>query len=331
MSDRITLDHGDGGAATARLVNDLFLRHLGGPRVLEDAAIVAGGAHLALTTDAFVVRPLVFPGGDIGRLSICGTVNDLAVMGARPHHLTAAFILEEGLEISLLHELVASMAVAAREANVRVVAGDTKVVGRGEADGLFICTAGVGTLPAGRLLSSASCRIGDRVLVSGPVGDHGTAVLAAREGFGIKGDLRSDCQPVVDLAHRLLEAAPRTRCMRDPTRGGLATALAEIAGASCVRLLVRDEHIPVRDAVCAACDLLGLDPLYMACEGRFLAVVPPAEAEAALEALRGAPRGREATLVGEVVEGDPGAVLETAVGGLRPLTALERAQLPRIC
>jgi hydrogenase expression/formation protein HypE len=327
----ILLDHGEGGAATSRLVREVFLAHLGGPDVLEDATEVAGAGRIALTTDSFVVKPLFFPGGDIGKLSIAGTVNDLAVMGAEPRYITAGFVIEEGLSIDLLERVAASMAKTAGEAGVRVIAGDTKVVGRREADKLFINTSGLGVLADGRSLSSASCRPGDVVLVSGPVGDHGTAVMLAREGFQIEGDLRSDCQPLWDLARTLLGAAPDTRCMRDPTRGGLATALNEIAGASRMGIWLHEEPLPVRRRVRAVCDLLGLDPLYVACEGRLAAVVPKEQAAAALESLRGHPRGREAARIGEVVAEPQGLFLETAMGGRRPLVPLEGAQLPRIC
>jgi hydrogenase expression/formation protein HypE len=331
VEERVTLDHGEGGAATSRLVRELFLAHLGGPAVLEDAAVVTGGERIALTTDSFVVQPIRFPGGDIGRLSIAGTVNDLAVMGAEPKYITAAFVLEEGLPISELESVVVSMAAAAREAGVQVVAGDTKVVRRGEADQLFINTSGVGILPPERTLSSASCKKGDVVLISGPIGDHGTAVMVEREGFDMRGDLMSDCQPLWDLASALLEAAPDTRCMRDPTRGGLATALVEIAAASEVGVLLEEEKIPVRRPVRAACDLLGLDPLYVACEGRLIAVVPEEQAEDALDAMRHHDRGGASARIGVVVNDPPGLTLATLSGGMRPLVALEGAQLPRIC
>lgn len=331
MEETIRLDHGEGGAATARLVREMFLPHFGGPTVLEDAVEIEGAERLAFTTDTFVVRPIWFPGGDIGRLSIAGTVNDLAVAGAEPRYLTAGFVLEEGLELSVLERVVMSMAETAREAGVAVVAGDTKVVGRGEADKLYINTSGVGVLPPGRNLSSASCRPGDIVLVSGPIGDHGTAVLVEREGFDIEGELVSDCQPLWDLAKTFLAAAPNARCMRDPTRGGLATALIEIAGASGVGIVLREDSIPVRRPVSAVCELLGLDPLYIACEGRFVAVVPASEAEGALEALRSHESGRTAQRIGEVVAKPAGLVLETSMGGRRPLVALEGVQLPRIC
>lgn len=331
MNDRVLLEHGEGGAAMARLVRELFLRLLGEPPVLEDAAVVPVSGRVAFTTDSFVVQPLFFPGGDIGRLAVAGTVNDLAVVGARPRYLSAGFVLEEGLALATLERIVASMASAAGEAGVLVVTGDTKVVRRGEADGLFINTAGLGDLPEGRELSVASCRPGDVVLVSGPLGDHGTAVLVAREGFGIEGELLSDCQPLGDLTEVLVEAAPGTRCMRDPTRGGLATALLDMATASGVGIRLREESIPVRAPVRAACELLGLDPLYMPCEGRLAAVVPEREAEAVLAALRAHPRGRDAAVIGGVVERGQGLVLETAVGGTRPLLALEGSQMPRIC
>lgn len=333
MTDRgtIRLDHGEGGAATGRLVREVFLKHLGGPEVLEDAAVLDAGMRIALTTDTFVVRPAVFPGGDIGKLAVCGTVNDLAVVGAQPRYLSAGFVLEEGLAIDLLDRIVESMATTAREAGVRIVTGDTKVVARGEADGIYVNTSGVGLMPDGRKLSSASCVAGDAVLVSGAVGEHGTAVMVAREGFGLSGDLRSDCQPLADLAEAVLRAAPGARCMRDPTRGGLATALTEIASASGVEIRLREETIPIRAAVRGATELLGLDPLYVACEGRIVAVVPAAQAEAALGAMRAHTRGAGAARIGEVRAGRPGVLLETRVGGMRPLIALEGAQLPRIC
>jgi hydrogenase expression/formation protein HypE len=327
----VLLDHGEGGAATARLVREMFLIHFGGPEVLEDAAVVRGSGRMAVTTDTFVVHPLQFPGGDIGRLSIAGTVNDLAVMGAEPRYVTAGFILEEGLEFALLERIVISMAETAKEAGMIVIAGDTKVVGRGEADKLYINTTGIGLLAPGRNLSSASCQPGDSVLASGPVGDHGTAVMVEREGFKMKGKLVSDCQPLWDLVEVLLAAAPGTRCMRDPTRGGLATALVDIARASGVGIVLQEDSIPVRRPVRAVCDILGLDPLYVACEGRLLAIVPASEADNALKALKGHKRAKGAEKIGEVVAEPLGLVLETSAGGRRPLLSLEGVQLPRIC
>lgn len=332
MSDIILLDHGEGGAATDGLVRDVFLSHFGAPPVLEDAAVVEGAGRVALTTDSFVVRPLFFPGGDIGTLAISGTVNDLAMSGAVPRWLTTGFIIEEGFAMADLGRVVRSMAETAKEAGVTVVTGDTKVVGRGEADGLFINTSGMGTVPDGVDLSASSCRPGDMVLVSGPVGDHGMAVMVAREGFGLDGRLESDCQPLADLAAALLEAAPAVRVMRDPTRGGLATALIDLAKASGAGIRVRQDDIPLRREVASACELLGIDPLYVACEGRLVAVVPPDQAETALQTMRRHPRGRDAAIIGQVND-DPrgGVVLETTPGGLRPMIALRGAQLPRIC
>jgi hydrogenase expression/formation protein HypE len=331
MDSVVLLDHGEGGEAMTELIRELFISRLGGPAVLEDAAILDCGGRVAMTTDSFVVRPLFFPGGDIGRLAVAGTVNDLAVMGAAPRYLSAAFILEEGLDLTTLERVVDSMAAAAMEAGVEIVTGDTKVVPRGEADGLFVNTGGIGMVPEHSNLSVAGCRPGDEILVSGPIGDHGTAVVVAREEFGVESDLCSDCQPLSDLASRLIDAAPDLRCMRDPTRGGLAAALVDLARASAVEIRIREKDIPVRGEVGAVCELLGLDPLYMACEGRLLAAVPPSSASGALAALRGHARGRNAAAIGEVRSGAPGVVLETAVGGLRPLIALRGAQLPRIC
>ena len=328
---RIVLDHGEGGAATARLVRDVFVRHLGGPAVLEDGAIVEAAARVVLTTDTFVVRPFVFPGGDIGTLAVAGTVNDLAVMGATPKYLTAGFVLEEGLPIDDLDAIVISMARTADEAGVRVVAGDTKVVGRGQADGIYINTSGLGILPDGCHLSSAGCRPDDCVIVSGPIGDHGMAVVIARERFGIAGPVESDCRPVADLVAAVLTSAPHTRCMRDPTRGGLATTLIDFSEASAVGIRVREVDVPVRPAVRAACDVLGLDPFYVPCEGRLVAVVPPDECDAALRALRALPFGRDAMAIGTVIAAPRGLFVETSVGGLRPMSPLEGAQLPRIC
>jgi hydrogenase expression/formation protein HypE len=239
--------------------------------------------------------------------------------------------MEEGLELELLERVVDSMAATAGESGVEVVTGDTKVVPRGEADGLFINTSGIGVVPTETSLSISACRAGDEVLISGPVGDHGAAVVVAREGFGIEGDLTSDCRPLADLAESLIAAAPDLRCMRDPTRGGLATALVDIAEASGIEIVVGEDEIPVRREVRAVCELLGFDPLYMACEGRLLAVVPPLSAGRALEAMRDHAAGRDAARIGRVLSGKTGVTLETAAGGLRPLIALRGAQLPRIC
>lgn len=331
MDRLISLDHGEGGAATNRLVTNIFLKHLGTPKVLEDAAVLTGSPKIAMTTDSFVVKPIVFPGGDLGKLAICGTINDLAVMGAIPKYITAGFILEEGTETALLEKIVESMGETAHSAGVSIVSGDTKVVGRGEADKIFINTSGVGFINDNVRLSAANCRDGDAILVSGGIGEHGIAVIVSRENFGITGDLRSDCAPLNSLTYELLTAVPEIRCMRDLTRGGLATNLVEISEASQVGMRILETSVPVRKPVRSACDLLGLDPLYTACEGRLLAVVPKEFAAKALSTLRSHPDGQGASLIGNVVSGRIGVTLETVAGGTRPLIRLEGVQLPRIC
>lgn len=335
MTERVTLAHGDGGEATHRLITELFYPHFANPALLQggDSAILdlPGTGRLALTTDSFVVQPLFFPGGDLGRLAVCGTVNDLAVAGARPLWLSAGFIIEEGFPLSDLRRLAESMAAAAAEAGVQIVAGDTKVVGRGQADGCFINTAGVGLVPPGRDLGAHRIRTGQVILVSGSVGEHGVAVLSARAGLRFETPVRSDAAPLASLIQAVLEAAPGVACMRDPTRGGLATALADLAAASGFDLCVREDEIPVAPAVQGACDLLGVDPLYLACEGRALLFCPAEEAEAALAAMRRHPLGEGARVIGRV-EGRGGrAFLRTAVGGTRRLERLAGENLPRIC
>ncbi len=333
--ERIVMGHGSGGRLTADLVNHLFLPIFGGDVLgaLEDQATLAiDGGRVAITTDGFVVRPLFFPGGDIGSLAVHGTVNDLAVGGAEPRYLTAAFVLEEGLPIETLAKVARSMRAACDEAGVTIVAGDTKVVERGKADGIFITTTGVGVVPPGRRLSISAARAGDRVLVSGPIGDHGIAVLSVREGLEFETALESDSAPVTALARKVLAAAPRTRCMRDPTRGGVASALNELAVASKVGVVLREEAIPVRAAVRAACELFGLDVLHVACEGRLVAIVPPDEAENALAALAKVPCGDEACLIGEIIAHQAGLVtLCSPLGGERIVPLLSGEPLPRIC
>ncbi len=335
--DRVLLGHGSGGRMTADLVGGLFLPAFGGKRAadLEDAATLpapAAGERLAVTTDAFVVRPAFFPGGDIGRLAVCGTVNDLAVAGARPRYLTAAFILEEGLALADLRRVAASMRAACDEAGVELVAGDTKVVDRGKGDQIFVTTTGVGTVPAGRDLSVRNARPGDRILVSGTVGDHGVAILSVREGIEFETALASDVAPLGGLVEALLEACPSVRWMRDPTRGGVAGAINELAAGSGVEVRVREAAVPVRPEVRAACEMLGLDPLYVANEGKVLAAVPPADADRLLAAARRHPLGRDAALIGTVAAGRAGLVtVESFVGGERLLPLLAGEQLPRIC
>jgi len=333
--DRILLGHGSGGRLTAELIERVFVRGFGGSvlaRLEDQATVEAGGARIAFTTDSFVVRPLFFPGGDIGRLAVHGTVNDLAVGGALPRFLSAAFILEESLPLQDLSRIVASMREACAEAGVELVTGDTKVVDRGKGDRIFITTSGIGVVPAGRALSISAARAGDAVLVSGPIGDHGIAILSVREGLEFTTALVSDTMPLHDLCSVLLDHCPATRCMRDPTRGGLASALVELASASAVGVQIREEAIPVRPEVRAACDLFGLDPLHVACEGRIMAVVPAADAERALAALRSHPKGRQAAIIGKIVADDPGVVIMTSrLGTARPVGLLAGEQLPRIC
>ncbi len=333
--DRIQLAHGGGGRLTARLIERVLVPAFDNPQLsaLDDGATLeVAGERLAYTTDSFVVTPPFFPGGDIGSLSIYGTANDLAMCGADPLFFSAGLILEEGFPIPSLEQIVASMAAACRRVGAPLVTGDTKVVDRGKGDGIFINTSGVGRVRKGVSVSSRGARPGDVVLVSGPVGDHGIAVMARREGIALKTELGSDCAPVWPLVAALLDAAPDVRALRDPTRGGLATALCEIAAASGVGMDLQESAIPVRETVRGACELLGLDPLYVACEGRFLAVVPRERGEAALLAVRALPNGASAALIGEVTETRLGAVrLRTPLGSYRVLERQSGEQLPRIC
>jgi hydrogenase expression/formation protein HypE len=339
--DQILLGHGSGGLLTAELIQRVFVPGFGNDilAALEDQATVSLGAdngargpRVAFSTDSFVVRPLFFPGGDIGRLAVHGTVNDLAVGGAQPLYLAAAFILEEGLPLADLRRIVASMRAACKEAGVELVTGDTKVVDRGKGDGVFITTSGVGVVPEGRSLSIHAARPGDRILVSGTLGDHGIAIMSVREGIEFETALESDSAPLHGLAEAILEACPRTRCMRDPTRGGLSSALNELAAASRVGVELDEAAIPLRPEVRGACEMLGLDPLYVANEGKLIAVVPPEDAERMMAAVRANPLGTNAALVGTVVAEHPGiVVLRSRIGGERVVTLLSGEQLPRIC
>ena len=336
--DRVLLGHGSGGRLTADLVRDVFLAAFANPvlSALEDQATLALTAgRLAVTTDSFVVRPLIFPGGDIGRLAVCGTVNDLAVGGAEPRYLTAAFILEEGLPIETLSRIVASMRFACDEAGVTIVAGDTKVVERGKGDGVFITTTGVGLLPESGALSIAGARPGDSIIVSGTLGDHGIAIMSAREGLEFETELVSDCAPLGELTALILASCSpgsMLRAMRDPTRGGLAGAVDDLAHASRVGVEIDETAIPLRPEVHAACEMLGLDPLYVASEGRLVAVVDGQHAGRLLDTMRGHPLGHGAAIIGRVVADHPGkATLRTMVGGERMLMPMTGEQLPRIC
>jgi hydrogenase expression/formation protein HypE len=333
--ERITLAHGAGGKATRDLVEALFLEELGNDALapLGDSAVLAPPpGRIALTTDSYVVRPLVFPGGDIGELAVNGTVNDLAVAGARPLWLTAGFVLEEGLPVERLREIVRSMAVATQRAGVAVAAGDTKVVERGKADGLYVTTSGVGVLEHTLELVPESVRPGDRILLSGSLADHGMAVMIARGDLHLEGDISSDTAPVHELTTALLGLRGALRWMRDPTRGGLATALNELSAQSGLAVRLRETALPVRPPVFAACEILGIDPLYVANEGKLVAVVAPDVAGEALAALRAHPLGTDAVEIG-VIEDEPHGmvVLDTALGGSRIVDLLVGDPLPRIC
>ena len=332
--DRIQLGHGAGGLMTGRLVDEIFLSALGRPApALDDAArlVGAGQGDLVMTTDAFVVDPLEFPGGDIGELAVCGTVNDLWVCGARPLGLSAAFILEEGLELAVLRRVVASMARAAREAGVQVITGDTKVVPRGKGDGCYITTSGVGRLLPGVKLGPTRARPGDRLLVSGSVGQHGAAVMARRAGLDPEQVVRSDCAPLGALLEPLLQEPAGLRAMRDPTRGGLAGVLCELSAASGVTFEIQELAIPLGEPLRVTCELLGLDPLHLACEGRVLIVAAPDAADRALELLRAHSQGEDAADIGQVSQGQPRVIMHTAVGGRRLITLPASDPLPRIC
>ncbi len=336
----VTLAHGGGGKAMKDLIDDVFARAFDNPLLapMEDqaridlASLAALGDRLAFTTDSYVVDPLVFPGGDIGKLAVCGTINDLAVGGARPLYLSCAVIIEEGLDVETLHRIAGSMAETARAANVAIVTGDTKVVPRGACDKLFITTTGVGVIGKGLDLGAAKARPGDRILVNGRLGDHGAAILAARGDLALETTLESDCAALHALIAVLLAAAPGTRFIRDATRGGVATVLNELALASAVSIEIDEERTPLTPQVRGVCEILGLDPLYLANEGKIIVAVPPDEAEAALAAMRGHPLGADAADIGVVAAGEAGRVtMRTVFGGFRIVDMLVGEQLPRIC
>lgn len=336
LDEVVTLAHGAGGKSSAALIDSVFLEAFRNPELeqMGDGAVLTlpSGERLAFSTDSFVVSPLQFPGGSIGHLAVHGTVNDLAVSGARPQWLSAAFVIAEGFEIAKLREIVADMAEAARAAGVQLVTGDTKVVPRGAADGLYITTSGVGIIPAGRQLSARSVRPGDKVVLSGTLGDHGMSVMLARGDLALEADLHSDTAPVHELVEALLSAAPSTRWMRDPTRGGLGTICNELAQDAGVAVILDELLLPVAPMVQGACDLLGIDPLYVANEGKFVAVVPPDEAEPAVAALRAHAYGRNAAVIGEIIAEPEGIVaLRTPFGGSRIVDMLVGDPLPRIC
>jgi hydrogenase expression/formation protein HypE len=339
-NETIVIGHGSGGRMTSDLIQQVFTPYLSSEPLLQgnDSARLglppqaALRGRLSVSTDSHIVSPLFFPGGDIGRLAVCGTVNDVCMAGAIPLYLTTGFILEEGLPVETLQRVLASMQAAAQEAGVQIVAGDTKVVEKGKADGLFINTAGIGWIPEGRLLGGEQARPGDQVLLSGPVGDHGIAVLAARGDLGFEAAITSDAAPLNHLIAALLEAAPHTHVLRDPTRGGLATTLNEIAGQSGVCILLQESAIPVHEQVRAACEMLGFDPLYVANEGKLIVIVPPDESAAALSAMRACRYGENAVRIGEVRPAPARRVLmKTTIGATRILDTLAGEMLPRIC
>jgi hydrogenase expression/formation protein HypE len=332
--DRVLLDYGSGGKASHRLIGELFLKYLGNAVLdrLDDAAFLELSGPVSVSTDTFTVDPIFFPGGDIGSLAVHGTVNDVAMLGARPKYLTCGFILEEGLPMADLERIVESMGRAAREAGVLVVTGDTKVVPKGAVDKIFINTTGIGEIFVPEAPNGRRARPGDAILVSGFVGDHGLAILSKREGLTFEAPVLSDCASLNHLIVRLLETVPEVHVLRDPTRGGVATTLNEIAGQSGVECRILESSIPVRPEVSGGCSFLGLDPLYLANEGKFLCILPQEHAEAALSVMRADPLGRDAVQIGTVRSDHPGkVVLETPLGGTRLMDMLEGEQLPRIC
>jgi hydrogenase expression/formation protein HypE len=338
MEDKyISLAHGNGGRYMRELIAEIFARHLSDPQqadsldvTLDAAPIELEEGEVYMTTDGFIVQPLEFPGGDIGSLAVNGTVNDLAVSGARPKYLSLNAFIEEGLEIATLERIVASLAEAARKAGVKVVAGDTKVLPRGEGGGLYLATTGVGVRPASVGLGMHNIRPGDCILASGPIGDHGICVMLARQDFQISGNVLSDCGNVIELAKTAM-AFDGLRFMRDPTRAGLAGVSYEIAQHAGVTVRLRETDVPVRDSVKMVCEMLGYDPYYLACEGRCIAIVAPEQAEALLNEWQKLPDGKDAAIIGKIEEGVPRIVLETELAGERILDDLEEDPLPRIC
>lgn len=333
--DKIVLGHGSGGQLSANLLRDVFLPLFSNPVLdrLDDQAILEiGGFRLAFTTDSFVVKPLFFQGGDIGSLAVYGTVNDLAMGGATPLYLSAGFIVEEGLPVETLQRVAASMAEAAAAAGVTIVTGDTKVVERGKGDGVFINTTGIGIVPQGVRLSANQARPGDIVILSGPIGDHGMAIMASREGLEFETTIVSDSASLHGLVADMLAVSCNVRCLRDPTRGGVSSSLNEIAGQSGVSIEIEENRIPVREEVRGACELLGLDPLYVANEGKLVAIVAPEDAGDILAAMRRNPRGEGAAIIGVVGNASPGLVtMRTVFGSTRIVDLLPGDQLPRIC
>lgn len=340
MDETVLLGHGSGGTMMKRIIDEVFFEAYADEELLEgnDAASLpapAVGERIAYSTDSFVVTPHFFPGGDIGRLAVCGTVNDVATSGAVPKYLSCGFVLEEGFPVADLKRICKSMAEMAKEAGVHIVTGDTKVVNRGHGDGVFINTSGIGFIPEGVSLSGAFCRPGDKILVTGTMGDHGITIMSCREELSFSADIQTDAAPLNHLIAEVIAAAPDTRCFRDPTRGGLASTLNELAAQSGVDFIVEEGAVPVKDAVLGACEMLGYDVYQVANEGKMVCVVPAEQAEAALAAMRANKYGTDAAIIGEVVETpeerDPRVSIRTGFGALRIMDMLVGEQLPRIC
>jgi len=334
MNDTILLAHGSGGKLSHDLVENKFLPFLANPMLnkLDDSAIFEASGQLAFTTDSYVVNPIFFPGGDIGKLAVCGTVNDLAMSGAKPLYLSLSAIIEEGFSLGELEQIMQSIKAAAEEAEVNIIAGDTKVVNRGQADKLFITTSGIGIIPLGINISGANAKAGDKVILSGTIGDHGIAIMSQREGLRFSVPVGSDCAPLNKLVSQMLEASSRIHCLRDPTRGGLATTLNELARQSKVGIVVQETKIPVKEGVRAACELLGFDPIYVANEGKLVAVVDPDDADKVLAQIKQNSYGKDAAIIGEVTGDHPGRVImKTKLGPSRIIDMLSGELLPRIC
>lgn len=340
MDETVLLGHGSGGTMMKRIIDEVFFEAYADEELLEgnDAASLpapAAGERIAYSTDSFVVTPHFFPGGDIGRLAVCGTVNDVATSGAVPKYLSCGFILEEGFPVADLKRICKSMAEMAKEAGVHIATGDTKVVNRGHGDGVFINTSGIGFIPEGVSLSGAFCKPGDKILVTGTMGDHGITIMSCREELSFNADIQTDAAPLNHLIAEVIAAAPDTRCFRDPTRGGLASTLNELAAQSGVDFIVEEGAVPVKDAVLGACEMLGYDVYQVANEGKMVCVVPAEQAEAALAAMRANKYGADAAIIGEVVETpeerDPRVSIRTGFGALRIMDMLVGEQLPRIC
>ena len=336
----INMAHGSGGKKMRDLIEDVFLGAFHNPLLapLEDQAVMnlaelaKNGDRLAFTTDSYVVSPLFFPGGNIGTLAVNGTVNDLAMCGAKPLYLSCGMVLEEGLSVDVLRRVAASMREMADAAGVAIVTGDTKVVERGAADKFFINTSGIGIIPSGVNISASRAQVGDKIIINGYLGDHGCAILLARNELALETNIQTDCQPLHDLVKQMLAVCPDIHCLRDATRGGVGTVLNEFAGSSNVGISINEFALPMRENVKGACEILGLDPLYLANEGKLLAIVPPDFADIVIETMRRHPAGQSATIIGEVIENQPGIVLmNTVFGGVRIVDLLVGEQLPRIC